>query len=222
MSENKLEDLFKSELGGDAEEHFTTCVHCEHSLSKGDLKKGLSTHFIVADNDQPHSGGKGSVPIARTGGGAKETDDIAPLLKGEEAGDDEEFYISKSEMDAMGMDVSELEDGDHTITKGEMNRLGADQHIPYLRGKKVLHKSFDANVGVQSAPLTPEAAPPVVAVAPEHAATPPAEIAKGGMAYGPGGGALVNWVEGDDEAIAKSIELNQLGQGNDEPIRGIS
>lgn len=219
--ENKLEDLFKSELGGDTEETLTHCVHCSEGLTKSDLTKGLSTHFIKDDNDQPHSGGKGSVPIARTGGGAKETDEVAPLLKGEEHGDDEEFHISKSEMDAMGMDVSDLEDGDHTITKGEMVRLGADQHVPYLRSKKVLSKSIDFTAGVQSAPLTPEAAPPVVNTTPEHAATPVAEIAKGGMAYGPGGGSLVQWVAGDDEAIAKSIELNELGQGNDEPIRGI-
>jgi hypothetical protein len=221
MSENKLEDLFKSELGGDTEEHFTSCVHCSESLTKSDLAKGLSTHFIKDDNDQPSSGGKGQVAASRTGSGAKETDAIAPLLKGEDAGDDEEFYISKGEMDAMGMDTSDLQDGDHTITKGEMNRLGADQHIPYLRGKKVLSKSIDFTAGVQSAPLPIEAAPADVTTTPEHAAVPTAEIAKGGMAYGPGGGALVNWVQGDDEAIAKSIELNALGQGNDEPIRGL-
>jgi hypothetical protein len=103
-----------------------------------------------------------------------------------------------------------------------MTRLGADQHVPYLRGKKtLLSKGIEPGVGVQGASLQIEA--PLVndMVTPQHAATPPAEIAKGGMAYGPGGGSLVEWVNnGDDEAIAKSIEINALGPGSDEPMRG--
>lgn len=136
---NEASDLFKAELGADTARPVTHCVHCTKPLTHGDLKKGLGVHFVAGDNDNPTSGGSGQVDPSRPGSGVSEHDVIAPLLKsckGAEAGDGEEYPISKSEMEQMGMSVDQLEDGWYTISKSEMKRVGAEEYIGYLADRK--------------------------------------------------------------------------------------
>jgi hypothetical protein len=212
---NEVEELFKSELGASnasAESAITKCVHCEHDLTKSDLRKGLGTHFVADDNDQPHDGGTGQVEPSRASGG-KENDEIAPLLKGlkgSEAGDGEEFVISKSEMSEMGMTVDGMEDGWYTITKGEMKKLGASEHIGYLANRKTeVAKSMKPEViakGGTNARATQDG---------PHGYSP-----RAGGATGNGGNPLISWSEGSDKEIAAYIaKSGGYGEGSDESIK---
>lgn len=204
MSKNEVSDLFKSELGVNAEAPITTCVHCSHALTKSDLAKGLGTHFVADDNDNPSSGGSGQVEASRPGAGVSENDVIAPLLKGlkgPEAGDKEEFPISKSEMLTMGMNVDDMDDGYYTITKGEMKAQGAEAHIAFLANRKNdVAKSMKPDVVRKSVPQT--------------------YSPRAGGAHGANGEQLVQWSQGTDAETAKYIEQNgAFGQGSDELIR---
>jgi len=212
---NEVEDLFKSELGAsNAEQPITKCVHCGHDLTKSDLRKGLGTHFVADDNDNPTSGGSGQVEPSRPAGGVAEHDVIAPLLKGlkgSDAGDGEEFIISKSEMNEMGMKTEGLDDdGFYTITKGEMKRLGCEQHIGFLADRKTkLSKSDAPNVikkGGTDARATQDG---------PHGYSP-----RAGGVIGNDGNPLVQWVEGSDKQVAEYISKSGgYGPGTDESVK---
>ena len=200
---NEVEDLFKSELG--VEEPITKCVHCTHDLTKSDVKKCLAPHMLADDNDNPHSGGEGQVEPSRPGAGVSENDAIAPLLKGlkgSEAGDAEEFPISKSEMAEMGMNTAKLEDGWYTISKSEMKRLGCSEHIEFLSTRKSeVAKSTGPSAKIQKS-------------------VPRGFTPRAGGVHGAGGEPLVQWYEGSDADVAKYIEQSGgYGPGTDESIR---
>lgn len=213
---NEVENIFKSELGASnasAETNITKCIHCDHGLTKSDLRKGLGPQFVADDNDNPHDGGSGQVEPSRPGSGVSENDVIAPLLKGlkgSEAGDGEEFVISKSEMSEMGMNVDKLDDGYYTITKSEMKRLGAEEHIAFLADRKnKIAKSTQPQVikkGGTDARATQEG---------PHGFTPRAAGVTGN-----GGAPLVQWSEGSDKEVASYIaKSGGYGPGTDESIR---
>jgi hypothetical protein len=218
---NQVADLFKSNSGDGT---ITHCVHCKHGLTTEDLKKGLGASFVADDNNGGNlsSGGSGQVEPSRPGAGVSENDVIAPLLKGmkgSEAGDGEEYPINKSEMSTMGMKTDGLDEGWYTITKAEMKRIGAEQHIAFLADRKSrVAKSATPNVNLQksianqSNQTQPNARP----------IAPPGYSPRAGGVHGPRGpnDALVIWEKGDDEAIAKAIEQQgNYGQGSDESIR---
>lgn len=217
-AKNEMEKLFKSELGG--EDAITKCVHCKTDLTKSDLRKGAGSHFVADDNDNPHDGSeKGSVEPSRGVPGAKENDTIAPLLKGikgPEAGENEEFLISKSEMEVMGMDVSDQKDDSdethYTITKSEMKRLGCEQHIPFLASKK-------AHMMKSTKPLLMKGSEQVRQEVRSQVSGPNDMRHRG--AHDPHGNPLVQWFDsGEDQAIAKAIETQgAYGQGHDELSR---
>lgn len=214
---NEVADLFKSELGeSNASNHVTNCVHCTKPLSRDDLKKGLGPSFVADDNEDTHSGGPGQVEPSRVAGG-KENDEIAPLLKGlkgPEAGGDEEYPISKSEMLTMGMKAEGLDDGWYTITKSEMQKR-APEHLAFLVDRKNnVAKSLTPKVkrtetiakGVNSTRSTTDG---------PHGYSP-----RAGGVHGPAGESLVQWSEGSDADVAKFIEQSGgYGPGTDESIR---
>lgn len=221
MSKNEVADLFKSELGESNAKPITTCVHCKHDLTRDDLKKGLGTHFVADDNDNPHSGGDGSVEVVRGVPGAKENDEIAPLLKGlkgKEAGDNEEYPISKSEMATMGMSVDGLDDGWYTITKSEMQKQ-APEHLAYLVDRKErVAKAIKPTVNALK-----KGEEPIRKGDTSRSTTdgPHGYSPRAGGVVGPSGESLVQWSEGSDKQVAEYIEKSGhgYGPGNDEPIR---
>lgn len=198
---NAIDDLFKSagvEAGND------------------DIRKGgEGVHFVADDNDNPHDGGTGQVEGPRAGAGVSENDVIAPLLKsckGAEAGDGEEFVITKSEMSTMGMSTAGLEGTYFTITKSEMKRLGAEQHIAYLADRKSrILKSATPSVR----PAQPKSEDTI------SKAVPRGYTPRAGGVTGAHGEPLVQWQNtGADAEIAKYIETNGgYGQGSDELSR---
>lgn len=206
---NEVADLFKSELGESKDKPITKCIHCAHDLSKSDLTKGLTTSFVADDNDNPHDGGDGQVEPSRPGSGVSENDVIAPLLKGlkgPDAGDNEQFVISKSEMETMGLATDGLEDGWFTITKGEMKKCGAEQHIAFLADRKTrVAKSMKPNVIAKSVPQ----------------AVRPGYTPRAGGVHGAHGEPLVLWEKGTDAEVASYIEKSGsgYGPGTDESIR---
>ena len=218
---NEVADLFKSELGATTNasannKPFTKCIHCAEDLSKSDIVKGLTTHFVADDNDNPHDGDEhGHVEPSRGVPGAKENDEIAPLLKGmkgPEAGDNEEYPIQKSEMDEMGMNTKGLENGWYTITKGEMKKLDCTNHIEFLSDRKnKVAKSLKPAVKQPETPKNETAADFIKKSVP----------ARAGGVHGPGGNPLVQWAEGDDKQIAEYIEKSGTGYGlgTDESIK---
>jgi len=218
MTKSAISDLFKAELGNDSNSPITNCVHCKHGLTHEDLHKGLGPQFVVDDNDNPHSGGDGQVEPSRPGSGVSEHDAIAPLLKscnGPEAGDQEEYPISKSEMVQMGMNVDEMKDGWYKISKSEMTRLEAGDHIAYLAGRKALIAKGLPGGGAKLPPRGPSPIKPFVPHKPLTSGNrnePP--IKKGGT------NELVIWETGTDQEVADYIEKSgHLGIGDDEPIR---
>lgn len=222
MQENEVSDLFKSELGANTAAPITTCVHCKHGLSKGDLKKGLGTHFVADDNDNPHSGNEGGqadTPV-RGVSGVSENDEIAPLLKGlkgSEAGDKEEYPIHKSEMLSMGMSADELDDGWYTITKSEMQKQ-APEHLAYLADRKSrVAKSMKPTVtAVKNGETISKGGNSVRSTTDgPHGYSP-----RAGGATGTNGEPLVQWSQGSDAEVAKYIETSGgYGPGTDESIR---
>jgi len=214
MSKNEVSDLFKSELGASAEKPLTKCIHCDHSLTSSDLRKGLGTSFVADDNDNPHDGSEtGHVDPSRGVPGAKENDEIAPLLKGlkgSDAGDAEEFPIHKSEMVTMGMNADSLDDGWYTITKGEMVKQAPD-HLDYLIDRKSrVAKGLQPSVNVlrksEGSRSTTDG---------PHGYSP-----RAGGVHGPAGEQLVSWSSGSDAEVAKFIEKSGgFGPGTDESIK---
>lgn len=191
----------------------TTQESNDMSKSMEDIFK--STVFVADSNDQPHDGGSGQVEPSRAGGGAKENDDIAPLLKGlkdSKHGDGEEFLITKGEMDALELDTSDL-DSDanayYTITKGELNRLGKSDAVKYLTQRKSdLSKGTKPDVKKSTGAASGD--------------TPPGYTPRAGGVHDPRGQELVSWQQGTDAEVAKYIEESGgvgFGPGNDESIR---
>ena len=251
MKKNEASDLFKAELGADgAQKPVTHCVHCTRPLTSSDLKKGLGVQFVADDNDNPSSGGSGQVDPSRPGSGVSENDVIAPLLKsckGPEAGDGEEFPISKSEMEQMGMVVDGFDDGWYTISKSEMRRVGAEEYIKYLDDRKreiaksagpdarksekpggvdtVLPKRMQGTGATPPMPKIPPIPHGVDTVKPKRlqkAETdgPVGFTPRAGGAHGPNNEPLVQWYKGSDAEVAKYIEQSGgFGPGTDESIR---
>lgn len=222
MSKNEVADLFKSELGATNAKHITNCVHCKTPLSRDDLHKGLGTNFVGDDNDNPHDGAEGSpngnTPV-RGVPGAKENDEIAPLLKGlkgSDAGDKEEYPISKSEMLTMGMHADDLDDGWYTITKSEMQKY-APEHLAYLVDRKTrVAKSMKPVVN----PAKME--DQIVKGDGSRSTTdgPHGYSPRAGGVHGPAGEQLVQWSQGSDAEVAKFIEKSGgYGPGTDESVR---
>jgi hypothetical protein len=217
---NEIADLFKSELGESnaIAQPITSCVHCHTMLTREDLSKGLGDlkkSFVADDNDNPSSGGSGQVEPSRPAPGVAENDVIAPLLKsckGSEAGDGEEYPISKSEMLEMGMNADSLDEGWYTITKSEMMKQ-APNYLAYLVDRKTrISKSMKPNVQVRKS----VGGDSRIATDGPHGYTP-----RAGGAHGAGGEPLVQWYKGSDQATADYIEKSGsgFGPGTDESIR---
>lgn len=235
MAKNAVSDLFKAELGKDPGAPITNCVHCKHSLTREDLKKGLGPHFVVDDNDNPHDGDEhGHVEPSRPGAGVPEYDVIAPLLKsckGPEAGEQEEYPISKGEMAQMGMDVSGVEGEDtdwFTISKAEMKRVEAGGHIAYLESRKALIAKGTSGSGTRG--VRPAKGP--AGADASHWSKPRGDEGHDKPYHGPSEDyprpikksnreELTVWFDsGTDKATADWIEkMGPMGQGNDESIR---
>lgn len=172
------------------------------------FKSAMGPHFVADDNDNPTSGGSGQVEPSRPGGGVSENDVIAPLLKsckGSEAGAEEEFPISKSEMETMGMSTEGLAEGWYRISKSELRRLGMQAHVDYLAERK-------ERVAKSLTPLVQKSV---------TSASVASSVQQGARPR-PNGNApnLVIWSTGSDEAMAAYLAKSTgYGPGTDEPVR---
>lgn len=231
IMKNEIADIMKGEPGAGATA-ITRCVHCTQPLTRADLQKGqtsdlmkgLPPHFVVDDNDQPHDGDEhGHVEPSRGVPGAKENDEIAPLLKGmkgPEHGENEEYPIKKSEMDEMGMNTEGLEAKSwYVISKSEMKKLGLGDQVAFLADRKTsVAKS-----------TTPEVRKPKLGKEQEQISKADSALqlakqgANGGGLNGHNGRPLTEWVNtGSDQAIADYIAKSGgsgYGAGTDESIK---
>ena len=211
MSKNEVADLFKSELG---DEPLTTCVHCDHSLTKSDMMKGMGASFVADDNDNPHDGPvPGQVEPSRPDPKISENDVIAPLLKsckGSVHGDLEEFPISKSEMSEMGMNTDGMDEGWYKISKSELTKQGCSAYVEYLADRKTtVAKSLKPSVQLHTEEEVKL-----------EKSVPRGYSPRAGGTTGNGGEQLIQWSQGSDAEVAKFIEQNGgYGQGNDELVK---
>lgn len=214
--QSRAKKVSKGEAAHNQENNMSVKDIFKSELAKG----GLGTHFVADDNDQPSSGGGGQVEPSRPGSGVPETTEIAPLLKGlkgEDAGDGEEFLVTKSQMATMGFDVSDVDGADNDyfkITKSEVVRCGAEKYVAFLRDEKVKLSKGLSKPNVQKAV-------PLDTPARTQTDGPSVLPQQGGASFDPNGHALVQWVDsGEDKRIAEFIQNSGgYGPGHDESIR---